>query len=144
MEGDAMKFYGNLSEEKKQSLNVILESLYFTDPEREREHIQNLIKVEVPAKNATVSSPLKIRGKAKGYWYFEASAPVKLVDENGKLIAEKFISATEEWMTEDWVPFEAEINFETNKKRGYLIFNRANASGKPEHDRSLKIPVEFN
>lgn len=142
--GDAMKFYGDVSEEKKQSLNGILESLYITDPNREREEIQDLIRLETPQENDAVSSPLKISGEAKGYWFFEATAPVQLVAENGKIISEKYITATEDWMTEDWVPFEAELEFETNEKRGYLKFNRANASGKPEHDRKLRIPVSFN
>lgn len=142
--GDAMKFYGDVSEEKKQALNNILESMYFTDPNRDREAINDLIQVEQPRANATVSSPLEISGRAKGYWFFEASAPVKLVDEAGNMIAEKYITATEEWMTEDWVPFKGLLEYETKEKRGYLIFNRANASGKPEHDRKLRIPVSFN
>ncbi|SOC78633.1 Immunoglobulin-like domain of spore germination [Salinimicrobium sediminis] len=144
MEGDAMKFYGEVSEEKRSALNDILESLYFTDPNRERREIEELIKVEQPQENSTVSSPLKISGKARGYWFFEASAPVRLVSESGKVLAEKYISATDDWMTEDWVPFEAELEFKTKEKRGYLIFNRANASGKPEHDRVMRIPVVFN
>jgi hypothetical protein len=100
--------------------------------------------VEQPQENSVVNSPLEIKGEAKGYWFFEATAPVKLVAENGKLINQKYISATEEWMTQDWVPFEASLEFETKEKRGYLIFNRANASGKPEHDRVLRVPVLFN
>ena len=142
--GDAMKFYGDISEEKKQALNGILESLHFKDPNEEREAISNLIKIEEPQENARVSSPLEIKGEAKGYWFFEASAPVKLIGESGKLITEKYITATGEWMTEDWVPFEGELGFDTKEKRGYLIFNRANASGKPEHDRTFRVPVIFN
>ncbi len=144
MGGDAMKFYGNVSEEKKEALNDILESLYFTDPNREREDIGNLIKVEQPQENSTVTSPLQISGEAKGTWFFEASAPVRLITESGEELAESYIEAQEEWMTEDWVPFEGQLEFETKEKRGYLIFSRANASGKPEHDRMLRIPVLFN
>ncbi|NJY64271.1 hypothetical protein HC174_16130 [Salinimicrobium sp. CDJ15-81-2] len=144
MDGDAMKFYGDVSEEKRETLNAILESLYFIDPNREREKIEELINVEQPPKNATVSSPLKISGEAKGYWFFEASAPVRLVSQSGTILSERYISATGDWMTEYWVPFEAKLEFETREKRGYLIFNRANASGKPEHDRVLRIPVKFN
>ncbi|WP_029037993.1 Gmad2 immunoglobulin-like domain-containing protein [Salinimicrobium xinjiangense] len=142
--GDAMKFYGDVSEEKKEALNAILENLYFTDPKRDREEIGDLVRVEQPRENAVVSSPLEIKGEAKGYWFFEASAPVELLDENGNRIAEKYITATNDWMTEDWVPFEGHLEFETKEKRGYLKFNRANASGKPEHDRTFRIPVVFN
>ena len=144
MEGDAMKFYGNISEEKRSALNDILESLYFTDPKQEREPIENLIRLEQPQEGQKISSPLKIKGEAKGYWFFEATAPVKLISESGKQLAESYISATENWMTEAWVPFEGELEFNTKEKRGVLIFSRANASGKPEQDRSLRVPVVFN
>ena len=144
MEGDAMKFYGEISEEKKEALNGILESLYFTALNGEREEIEDLIKVEQPKENATVSSPVEIKGEAKGIWFFEATAPVRLVTEGGQEIAEGFLEAKGEWMTEDWVPFEGELEFETKEKRGYLIFSRANASGKPEHDRTLRVPVILN
>ena len=139
-----MKFYGDVSEEKREALNAILESLYFTDPNRQREEIGNLIEMEQPQQNDTVSSPLQIRGQAKGYWFFEASAPVRLVTESGKKIAEGYVEAQGDWMNEDWVPFSGRLQFNTNEKRGHLIFSRANASGKPEHDRMLRIPVIFN
>ncbi|WP_423818410.1 Gmad2 immunoglobulin-like domain-containing protein [Salinimicrobium sp. TIG7-5_MAKvit] len=142
--GDAMKFYGKVSEEKRSALNAILESLHFIDPNREREEIGNLIKPEVPERNATVTSPLHIEGRAKGTWFFEANAPVKLVTESGKVLAESYLEAQGDWMTKDWVPFSGQLEFKTKEKRGYLIFSRANASGKPEHDRMLRIPVVFN
>ncbi|WP_324721828.1 Gmad2 immunoglobulin-like domain-containing protein [Salinimicrobium sp. HB62] len=144
MEGDAMKFYGEVSEEKREALNGILESLYFTDPNRDRQEISQLIKVEKPEKDSVVTSPLKISGEAKGYWFFEGTAPVRLVTESGKELAESYMEAQGEWMTEDWVPFSGQLEFDTKEKRGYLIFSRANASGKPEHDRMLRIPVIFN
>lgn len=142
--GDAMKFYGDISEEKREALNTILESLYFNDPNRKREEIQKLIKVEQPRENARLSSPLEIVGEAKGYWFFEGSAPVKLITEIGDILAEGSIEAVGDWMTEDWVPFKGQLEFETKEKRGYLIFSRANASGKPEHDRMFRVPVVFN
>lgn len=144
MEGDAMKFYGNVSDEKRGALNSILESLYFTTPNGEREEIGNLINVEQPTPNATVNSPLAIRGEARGYWFFEGSAPVTLITEGGKEIGQSYVEAQGDWMTQDWVKFKASIEFETKEKRGHLIFSRANASGKPEQDRSLRIPVNFN
>ncbi|MHA6279789.1 Gmad2 immunoglobulin-like domain-containing protein [Salinimicrobium sp. CAU 1759] len=144
MEGDAMKFYGDVSEEKREALNDILESLYFTAPNGEREEISQLITIEEPLENSTVNSPLKISGEAKGYWFFEGTAPVRLVTKSGKELVESYVEAQGEWMTEDWVPFSGRLEFETKEKRGYLIFSRANASGKPEHDRTLRIPVMFD
>ena len=47
----------------------------------------DLIKVENPRPNQTIISPLFIKGEAKGFWFFEASFPIRLYDESNKEIA---------------------------------------------------------
>src|SRR6056297_2808827 len=44
----------------------------------------DIIRVSNPVKNKVISSPLKIKGAARGGWYFEASFPIKLIDGNGE------------------------------------------------------------
>ena len=96
-----------------------------------------------------VSSPLTITGEARGYWFFEASFPVILTDWDGRIIAQHYATADGEWMTEEFVPFETTIEFETPESwggpvnRGTLILKRDNPSGLPEHDAALEIPVVF-
>jgi len=48
-------------------------------------------------------------------------------------------------MTEDFVSFEAEIEFEKPiiKNNGYLIFRKDNPSDFREHDDALEIPIFF-
>jgi hypothetical protein len=105
---------------------------------------ENLIVVESPRAWAEIASPLFISGKARGYWFFEASFPIELVDENNNLIAQTIAQAKEEWMTEDFVPFEATLNFSNPKTdKGFLIFRKDNPSGLKEHDDELKVPVLF-
>ena len=48
----------------------------------------DLIRIDAPRPNATVSSPLTIQGEARGTWFFEADFPVVLTDWDGKIIAE--------------------------------------------------------
>lgn len=111
----------------------------------------DLIKVEDPALGAQVNSPLSIVGQARGYWFFEASFPVVLTDWDGRIIAEGYASADGEWMTEDFVPFTAELMFESPyqagdpdfMKRGALILKKDNPSGLPEHDDAIEIPIYF-
>lgn len=142
--GDVVKYYGEINKEEREAVNTILRSLQFFTGDREMEPLEDLIQVEVPTQNSKVSSPLEIKGRAKGYWFFEAVASVKLVDEDHNLLGRGSITATKEWMTEDFVPFESSLEFEEpSTGKGYLILNRANASGKPEHDRALHIPVKF-
>jgi hypothetical protein len=109
----------------------------------------NFIVVSAPEPLSTISSPLTLRGEARGYWFFEATFPVVLVDWDGKIIAEGYVTADDEWMTEDFVTFKGTLEFEDPSweedfsKRGSLIFQKNNPSGLPENDDALEIPVRF-
>ncbi len=105
----------------------------------------DLIRVNTPRPNQIVQSPFIIKGEARGYWFFEADFLIVLVDWDGLIIAESIARAKSEWMTEDFVPFEAEIEFEkpTLKNNGTLIFRKDNPSGLPEHDDALEVPIFF-
>lgn len=104
----------------------------------------DLIRASNPRPNQTIESPLTITGEARGYWYFEASFPAELVDANGKQLAIMPIMATEDWMTENFVPFNAVFNFSMpTTATGTLILHKDNPSGLPDHDDKLIIPVKF-
>ncbi len=123
-------------------------------PQDIKDHIEskaNLIKVASPAAMSVVKSPLKLAGEARGNWYFEASAPVTLVNWDGLIIAEGIITADGEWMTTEFVPFTGELTFTSPykagdpdfMKRGAIIFQKDNPSGLPENDDALEIPIWF-
>ena len=110
----------------------------------------DLIQVASPLSDTKVKSPLQVIGQARGTWYFEAAFPVKLSDASGKVIAQTTAQAKADWMTEDWVPFEATLKFLVPAvaigklaSSGYLILERDNPSGDSAFDRQLKIPVKF-
>ena len=107
----------------------------------------DLIQIDSPTPGATISSPLTVSGQARGYWFFEASAPVLVTDWDGLIIGQGYVTAQGEWMTEDFVPFTGEIEFtvpaETPYRRGTLIFERHNASDLPENDMAVEMPVLF-
>lgn len=116
---------------------VILGVLWFVQDEE-------LIRVDAPVSGELITSPLLISGQARGYWYFEGSFPVRLVDENGSLIAQGVIAAADEWMTEEMVPFEGVLEFTApTTSRGTLVLMKDNPSGLPEHDAAVEIPVRF-
>lgn len=107
---------------------------------------QDLIRLDSPQPGEVIESPLTISGQARGYWFFEASFPVILTNWDGLIIAEGFATAEGEWMTEEFVPFTAELTFEKPelyRERGALILQKDNPSGLPEHDDALEIPVSF-
>ena len=104
----------------------------------------DLVIVDFPRPTAVVVSPLEIKGEARGTWFFEASFPVELLDENGKVIATGIAQAKSDWMTENFVPFELKLEFQKPEtKKGNLILRKDNPSGLPENDDQFRIPVRF-
>lgn len=105
---------------------------------------KDVIRVDSPLFDATVQSPLKITGSARGVWYFEASFPVRIFDSNGKELGVVPAQAKGDWMTTDFVPFEATLIFETpTTETGTLVLEKDNPSGLPENSDSVTIPVRF-
>ncbi len=106
---------------------------------------ENLIRVTSLTSNQVVTSPLTIGGVARGYWYFEASFFVELVDGNGKVIASGPATARTDWMTEEFVPFSITLTFaQPTTATGTLIFHKDNPSALPENDDELRMPVRFS
>lgn len=104
----------------------------------------DLIRVDSPKPDTTVFSPLTIKGQARGNWYFEATFPVALYDSAGKQIVRSFATAQGNWMTTDFVPFEAKLNFSAPvTSTGTLVLEKDNPSGLPENDDKIELPVKF-
>lgn len=105
---------------------------------------ENLIVIEYPEPYGKVKSPVLIKGKARGYFFFEANFPIKIIDENGNVLVSDYIDTKENWMTENFVFFEKYINVNFGKtKRGFIVFERANPSGLKENEFLLYLPVYF-
>ena len=99
--------------------------------------------VDSPLADAIVTSPLTVTGKARGTWYFEASFPVRLLDDEGNELAVVPAQAQSDWMTKEYVEFSAVLTFTTTAKTGTLVLQKDNPSGMPEYDRSVSLPVKF-
>lgn len=108
----------------------------------------DLITISSPRPNQIITSPLIIKGQARGSWFFEASFPVLLVDWDGLIIAEGIAQAKDDWMTTEFVPFEATLIFAPDKNvysnRGALIFRKDNPSGISKYDDALEIPITIS
>lgn len=114
------------------------------DQARQQGTDQTKLMLETPDANSVITSPLRISGKMRGTWFFEASAPIELQDDDGEVIATGIAQAQGEWMTTDFVDFTSTITF--NKpavSTGWLVFKKDNPSGLPENDDSVKLPIKF-
>ncbi|MFA5050587.1 MAG: GerMN domain-containing protein [Patescibacteria group bacterium] len=103
------------------------------------------IKVTKPQPDEIISSPLEIEGEARGNWFFEASFPIKLLDSSGAEIAKGIAQAKSDWMTENFVPFTATLQFNAPiETKGILILEKDNPSGLPQNADELRVPVVIN
>jgi hypothetical protein len=106
---------------------------------------QEFIVVESPKPGAIITSPLRIKGHARGTWFFEGDFPLILKDSKERVIARGYVTAKGEWMTQHFVPFEGTIKFKRPAAggRGILVFKKDNPTGRPELDDAMELPVSF-
>ena len=105
------------------------------------------IVVTSPIAGQAVGTPISLAGQARGDWFFEAVAPVRLVDSLGKTLAEGQIHSLSDWMTTDFVPFEGSLDWSattTATTTGYLIFQNDNPSGDPALSKSVRLEVSLS
>lgn len=116
----------------------------FTEDTNTSPSKQDLIRLDNPSPGTKAESPLLISGQARGYWYFEASFPIKLIDAKGKELGSGIAQAQGDWMTEDFVPFKATVKFtKPTTNYGTLVLKKDNPSGLPQNDDELRVPVTF-
>jgi len=100
------------------------------------------VLVNKPHLNQTVYNPLIVEGQAKGNWFFEASFPIELIDDQGKILGQGIAQAQGDWMTENFVPFKAEIDYQlAATTTGKLILKNDNPSGLPQNDKKIEMAV---
>ena len=103
-----------------------------------------IVTVDEPVPGGRIASPLVVRGKAAGTWYFEADFPIDVLDAHRRVVGQGYGTAQGDWMTEKPVPFTASVRFKAPATdRGYVILHRANPSDERENDASVEIPVRF-
>lgn len=103
-----------------------------------------LIYLYTPQPNEIIKSPLTVKGKARGYWFFEGDFPVILTNWDGLIIGRGIAMAQSDWMTEEFVEFKAVLKFDNEgaySNKGSLILRKDNPSGLPEHDDALEINI---
>jgi hypothetical protein len=101
--------------------------------------------VLLPQPNTLVHSPLQVTGSAVGSWYFEATFPAVLKDDQGNIVAQGPMRAQSDWMTTNQVPFAGTLTFSQQPQTatGMLILSKDNPSGLPQNDASIAVPVKF-
>jgi len=82
------------------------------------------------------------QGVIKGGYFFEANILVNILNANKNALKEGNAMATTDWMTAGPVSFEGNIDFSGLPKGGaYIEIHNDNASGLPENDKSVLVPI---
>ncbi len=145
MKGDTVKRFGEVASGDKTRVRELLKKTEFQQPAQNTQHRNNVdsegIQISQPKPGSKITSPLEIKGEAKGTWFFEATFEVELL-KNGDLLADTFVRARSDWMTEDFVPFSAILIFQPEEAGNAILkFKNSNPSGLPEHSKTYSLPV---
>jgi len=129
----------------QQGIHVGL-NIYDPKVQTEQTVTQNgmIVNIMSPNLSLPLKSPAVIHGKVSGVYFSEGVFPVVLADAKGKEIVRTLAHADGEWMTQDFVPFTVELNFQKNgNNSAKLIFERDNPSGLPENGASQSFDVSL-
>lgn len=104
----------------------------------------DLIQIELPFPGAVTGKDFSIIGKARGYWFFEASFPIEVLDKNGKVLATVIGQPRDgdSWMTENFVNFKADVKVpQSYIGPATIVIHKDDPSGMPENAASISFPI---
>ncbi len=104
------------------------------------------IPVEIisPELGMEIGPPVSVQGQASGTWFFEAILPISVTNVEGSVLAEDLIMTEEDWMTEEMIAFEKELDFEApDANFGFIKISKNDPSGIPRNANDYYWPIEF-
>jgi len=85
---------------------------------------------------------VEFTGTIQGGWFFEANILVNVLNADKNVLVNSYGIATDDWMTTEPVEFTGEFDL-TGVPIGpaYIEIRNDNASGLPEYDINILIPI---
>lgn len=104
------------------------------------------VLVDSPPRGALITTPVRVTGKARGSWFFEAEFPIRVLNAHDEMIGTGIARAQGDWQTSDYVPFEASIVFRAPPEdtTGFVVIEKSNPSGLPQNAAESRVPVRFH
>ncbi len=101
-------------------------------------------RVSFPSPNEEVGEKIYVTGIAKG-WYFEGDFPVRLFNAQGKELVSKWATAQLDWMTGEFVPFLATLNYSTSApQKAKLVLEEDDPADLPGTETdSIEVPIRL-
>ena len=83
----------------------------------------------------------KVSGIVQGGYFFEGNILLRVLDSDKKVLSETNGKAITDWMNAGPVSFEGTIDFTFTPGDYYIEIHNDNASGLPENNKSILIPI---
>jgi hypothetical protein len=131
-----------LQKEPKEEVVEVSDDLVF-----ENEILGNkfdLINFSVLPGSNIAAGELAFNGTIQGAYFFEGNIQISILDQNKNVLKGGYATATGEWMTAGPVDFAGTIDL-TGLPQGsaYFEIHNDNASGLPENDKFIQIPINI-
>lgn len=152
-----LRIFQSVQNSKKNGELVVIKPVATSTLATETPIVENVIAsttdlgiiIDQPRPNESFTSPFAVTGKARGFWFFESSFPLKIIDEQVKVLGTGIAIAQTSALTDDFVPFVGFIEFLPDEKpvsstKAFLVFTNDNPSGLPENEVSTTIPIIIN
>lgn len=97
--------------------------------------------VSAPLVGARTKSPITVTGIAPNDWFFEASFPVTLVDENNQTLAQAPAQAQSDWTVQGPIQFKAELSFLVLQETRATLVLQEDMPGENATPREVRVPV---
>ena len=98
------------------------------------------VSIVSPVAGAALPRDFIVTGSARG-WYFEASFPIRVIDQAGNQLGQGVAQAQGDWMTTNPVPFKASVSVGKYQGPAILMLMKDNPSGEVKNDASIQIPI---
>ncbi|MDE2030834.1 MAG: hypothetical protein KGI58_01055 [Patescibacteria group bacterium] len=124
---------------------IIFRQRFVVSPKKEEPKIEDsrgdLVSFSI-SPNEEVHGIVPYEGVIKGGYFFEANILINILDADKKLLKSDHSTATTDWMTSGPVSFAGNLDFTgLSKGPAYIQIHNDNASGLPEHDKYILIPI---
>jgi len=104
-------------------------------------NVNDLVSLSIDP-NSTVSGVVSFEGSVKGGYFFEGNIQINILAVDQSILKAGYANAKTDWMTAEPVEFQGSIDL-TGLPVGpaYFEIHNDNASGLPENDKSILIPI---
>lgn len=104
----------------------------------------DMINITSPTSESVVGKEFSVIGEARGQFFFESNARIRILDKDGKIIFSGMVKASENSMTTEFVSFVATVKIpDSYVGKATIILLNDNPSGLEENESTVSFPINI-